>query len=103
MCIKPNNRAVRCWFRDEWTGRQDRAENTKVRKSSRVSPATNVALQSSEQKTVINMQWWDNHTPTMNGIRPSSYPIPSPKSVPAQSPKSGRQTINLKENIGEYV
>ena len=32
-----------------------------------------------------------------------SHPIPSPKSVPAQSPKSGRQTINLKENTGEYV
>ena len=32
------------------------------------------------------------------------HPIPShPNPVPAQSPKSGRQTINLKENTGEYV
>ena len=64
---------------------------------------TNVPLQSIEPKAVINVQCWDNHTPIMNGIRPSSHPIPSPKSVPAQSPKSGSKVINLKENIGEYV
>lgn len=88
-------------FRDKWTGQWTEQRAQKWGKTHIYCDKR--ALQSSEQKTVINIQWWDNHTPIMNGIRPSSHPIPSPKSVPAQRPKSGRQIINLKENIGAYV